>query len=764
MMKNLFLLLSALLFTCSGVWATEVTTVSTAGTPLTLAQLEALSGTGGHVAFANLGSGQWTNKWLANPSNNSDLTLSKVQLYTITNGNVSDKYFLQCVNDNKYRTNSGWGDLSDAENIEFKIYDGGITVSCDNPISIHNNSGTQWNINYGSFGGALNGWAAYAAYGPFYIMEVNCIDDASGTIFQTITKIVKESLTMDIPVFSGKNLKDGEPTSIEINGADAVYNLHYVSESYDYNVVITGDELPTGTEITIKGGAVTNGATVSYATIVEENDVEVTYPTGYEYMVYSVTISSTTITIKCYDPRWSVNFEKDATHSRNDRSTTYVKLGDETISFTGQSSTPRLIYNDETAQHFTQPAGATVTPTFGFIGNAMMGYVYIDYNNDGDFTDDGELVSYWNTGYATDQLQQHDRQTPPFTLTSTPGSYRARFKVDWNNTNPGGTGPAGISNYIGDNGGAVIDVMIDVKDYYEPITNQFYRFKIGDKYMCNVADENVRTATTTNNDASTIFYLNSSNQLIAYADGFGFNYSYCKAGSPGIFNSFSFLESSVANSYFIHANPGTESNEYSNRYITINSNKLDEGRGQWSIEEVEALPVTISDVGYATLYSPVALTIPDGVDVYTASNEGTYLRLNEITGQTIPANTGVILAGNEGSYNFNFTDPVFPITGNVLTGTVAAIAKPEGAYYLSNGDYGLGFYKAGTATTLAGFKAYLPAENAVKGFLPFDFGTLDGIQSMDTRQENVIYNLAGLRLNKLQKGLNIVNGKKVLVK
>ena len=697
-MKKVFLLLNALLFTISGVWATEVTTVSTAGTPLTLAQLKALSGTGGHVAFANLGSGGWTNKWLANPSANSDLNLSKVQLYTITDGSVSGKYYMQCVNDSKYRTGSGWGDQASAENIEFIVYDptlpnhGNTNVPCDNPIQILNNSGTPWNINYGGFGGLPNAWSAFAAYGPIYIVTVNC-EDESGNSLQTETHIALDGT--------------------EVNTAAPDIEGYRLSSGSTPNTPIT----------TIDGA-----------------DVVITYT---------------------YEEKWPVNFDRNDTFTRTDRKTTYVKLGDETINFTGQSTTPCKIYNDETTQHFTQPVAATVTPTFGFTGHAMMGYVYIDYNNDGDFSDDGELVSRWNDGYQSDQLQNHNKQTPAFTLTTTPGSYRARFKVDWDNTDPGGNGSS-----IADNGGAVIDVTIDVKNYYEPTTNKFYRLHIGDKYMCNVADGNVRTATTTNDDASTIFYLNASNYLIAYADGFGFNYSYCKASGTGIFNSFSFLESTVADSYFIHANPGTESNEYSSRYITINgSNKLDEGRGAWTIEVVDALPVTISAAGYATLYAPVALTIPNDVEVYTASDKGAYLRLDEIEGQTIPANTGVILKGNAGTYNFEITDDVSPIS-SALTGSVSSIGRPVNSYILATGKAGVAFYQDG-ASTIPGFKAYLPASSGGGGVKAFVFDT-DGINGLTSNPsqmgEGSIFNLAGQRLSQPMKGVNIINGKKYVIK
>ena len=45
------------------------------------------------------------------------------------------------------------------------------------------------------------------------------------------------------------------------------------------------------------------------------------------------------------------------------------------------------------------------------------------------------------------------------------------------------------------------------------------------------------------------------------------------------------------------------------------------------------------------------------------------------------------------------------------------------------------------------------------------FGDADAISSIKAETENAeIFNLAGQRLQKLQKGINIVNGKKVLVR
>ena len=69
-------------------------------------------------------------------------------------------------------------------------------------------------------------------------------------------------------------------------------------------------------------------------------------------------------------------------------------------------------------------------------------------------------------------------------------------------------------------------------------------------------------------------------------------------------------------------------------------------------------------------------------------------------------------------------------------------------------------------------KAYLPYEytvgSSVKGFSLVAAADETGIQTIDNEQLTMdhatIYNLAGQRVNKAQKGLYIINGKKTLVK
>lgn len=72
--------------------------------------------------------------------------------------------------------------------------------------------------------------------------------------------------------------------------------------------------------------------------------------------------------------------------------------------------------------------------------------------------------------------------------------------------------------------------------------------------------------------------------------------------------------------------------------------------------------------------------------------------------------------------------------------------------------------KAGPEASILGLRGYfdIPAGTEVKGFVFEDGAT--GIKNLSNSplKGEAIYNLAGQRLNKAQKGINIVNGKKVL--
>ena len=171
----------------------------------------------------------------------------------------------------------------------------------------------------------------------------------------------------------------------------------------------------------------------------------------------------------------------------------------------------------------------------------------------------------------------------------------------------------------------------------------------------------------------------------------------------------------------------------------------------------------MTEAGYASLYNDAtAGTLSDNVTVYTGKKNGEYLTLTEQS-NTIPAQTAVVLKGAEGYYSFTpvASAPAISGTNELLgaaTDTDAAgkyiLAKPEGKE--------AGFYKATTGTIKAG-KAYLESTSGVKAFI-FAEDDATGIKDLkDLKDSNdLIYNLAGQRINKMQRGINIINGKKIL--
>ena len=176
----------------------------------------------------------------------------------------------------------------------------------------------------------------------------------------------------------------------------------------------------------------------------------------------------------------------------------------------------------------------------------------------------------------------------------------------------------------------------------------------------------------------------------------------------------------------------------------------------------------------------VGTTIDEGeakdAVAYTATFDGskTWLELSEVNG-TIPTKTAVILKGAPKTYVYNIVAEAAPIENNVLMGTLEPI-EPTGKYVLAKpAGQKVGFYKAEPNTDpekgkIPAGKAYLVSNDAsVKAFY-FAGDDATGIRNVNSQntlntlntQNSTIYNLAGQRISKMQKGINIVNGKKIL--
>ena len=118
----------------------------------------------------------------------------------------------------------------------------------------------------------------------------------------------------------------------------------------------------------------------------------------------------------------------------------------------------------------------------------MHGYVYIDTDNDKHFSftegsttqTDTEVYAFSfysgnfndaESGYnsAGTRITGNDRAVvnpPSFTAPGTNGTYRIRFKIDWNSIDPGGQlaadGTASGANGILANGGQIVDALLTI--------------------------------------------------------------------------------------------------------------------------------------------------------------------------------------------------------------------------------------------------------------------------------------------------------------
>lgn len=194
-----------------------------------------------------------------------------------------------------------------------------------------------------------------------------------------------------------------------------------------------------------------------------------------------------------------------------------------------------------------------------------------------------------------------------------------------------------------------------------------------------------------------------------------------------------------------------------------------------------ALTVGTVRSNIATYSSPFPVNLPDDVDAYIAKQEGNNIVLQRITG-ALPANTGVILSSETAKKDciptVRTTEPLATVNAedNKLVATTGkAVPADVTAYILSkdkdNNSKAVFKKLSSNASnrTIAQYKAYLKLDGAQSAQLmnfAFAGSDLTGIQNVTetSAKSKTAYDLAGRKVGKLQKGIYIVNGKKVIVK
>ena len=197
--------------------------------------------------------------------------------------------------------------------------------------------------------------------------------------------------------------------------------------------------------------------------------------------------------------------------------------------------------------------------------------------------------------------------------------------------------------------------------------------------------------------------------------------------------------------------------------------------------------LAVGATGYATLYySNFDLVVPEYTEAYTfGSVDGALVKSETYAeGTVIPAGEAVVVyTANDVPCTLNFKKGIATFAcdaSSQLAGTDEETAiTPDADYYFyglslnsSNDINSVGFYwmvDDGAAFTNGAHKAYLKilkseftGAMAVKGFA-FK-GTTTGVESVESSNNapQAIYDLTGRRVSKAEKGIYIINGKKVI--
>ena len=248
-----------------------------------------------------------------------------------------------------------------------------------------------------------------------------------------------------------------------------------------------------------------------------------------------------------------------------------------------------------------------------------------------------------------------------------------------------------------------------------------------------------------------------------------------------------FEETSVVGTYKIRST--SEGINYVNIYtehgVAGNDKATKAGLASYTIEEVEAIPVSLSAGATATICFPFNVVIPEGVCAYDVvpSNvkydEAIHaytcsMSLMANSGEILKKGTPAIINGSEGVVDFPITmddnDARNSLPQSLLKGCYVAHTLEQGSgakrYTLVQQNDDLAFATFEGSTTIHANGCWLECDmaGADRVLLRFDEATgIHDTPSAENDADKEVYNIAGQCLDSQQEGLNIVGNKKVLV-
>lgn len=181
------------------------------------------------------------------------------------------------------------------------------------------------------------------------------------------------------------------------------------------------------------------------------------------------------------------------------------------------------------------------------------------------------------------------------------------------------------------------------------------------------------------------------------------------------------------------------------------------------------------DKYYATFYSGQwSYSLPEGVIAYIGTVNDLRMKLTDIGTRVIPSGVAVILISDKSDYVLQKEDCASGVKDNHLEGVDEITEQSSDYVYfvLSQGEEGdkkdvIGFYRLYSNISLQANKAFfrMSADETMSAKAVFFFDDVEtsiGKAVITERGGEKIYNLAGQLLSIPQKGINIINGRKVI--
>lgn len=185
-----------------------------------------------------------------------------------------------------------------------------------------------------------------------------------------------------------------------------------------------------------------------------------------------------------------------------------------------------------------------------------------------------------------------------------------------------------------------------------------------------------------------------------------------------------------------------------------------------------------SDEGWFSFGASYNYEVPVGILAYTGLLNGDKIELTEVAaGSVIKGGQGIVFKGQVGT-NYEFLtnldkDPINQPNDFAGSSEAVTVDQNQNDYYIlaSAKDMPKAFYHYTGTNNLAANKAYIckekTAANNAPRVLTLGDEEVTGIQALPEAeglktQGTEIYNLSGQRIQKMQRGVNIIGGKKVL--